>query len=398
MNKKLITAYIIFSVIVFLFCILWFAYRTINTRSGNREDARVFFDELEKSVTSAYLKGGGFDNPHFSSSMKTVFFQNDNLKALVVYSDTIEYLYATDSDYLVLKPGLANTWKNLPEYRYNRIVETKLSSPIAIPSVAELKMDGIYRIISRREVFPILRELLIALLSFIIITGILIILFPSLSKKISSVESMGVTQKPTTVDTSPAEELKGPAPAESVDEILPISEEKQPESNQGLYSPYSDLGWQEYLEERLNTELRRAASFDQDLVLLLACVSGLTKNDSLYRDLAKHVHEYFNFKDLCFEYGDSGFGVVIPNVDLDTGIEKVEDFKSRIDQQLSKEASRCHLSIGLSARNGRLISGHRIIKEAQSARKKAENDASGIIAFRVDPEKYRIYLASNGSR
>ena len=44
--------------------------------------------------------------------------------------------------------------------------------------------------------------------------------------------------------------------------------DKAPHAPKGLYSPESGLGWEEYLAERLNAELSRAASFEQDLVLL----------------------------------------------------------------------------------------------------------------------------------
>jgi GGDEF domain-containing protein len=158
----------------------------------------------------------------------------------------------------------------------------------------------------------------------------------------------------------------------------------------GLYSPTSDLGWEDYLEERLNTELRRAASFDQDLVLILLTLSGVYRNTEKYRSFADRVREFFTFRDLCFEFGQSGIGVIVPNIDLDQGIERYEDFRNA----KSNENMASHLHAGISSRNGRLIDGKRLIREASGAVDRARSEKTGIVAFRVDPEKYRSYIAS----
>ena len=146
--------------------------------------------------------------------------------------------------------------------------------------------------------------------------------------------------------------------------------------------------------ERLSAELRRAASFDQDLVLFLCAARGITKEGKLFADIAQGAIEFFSFRDLCFEYGNSGFGVVIPNIDLDQGIDRVEAFmaKANIITKGTKRAIK--ITSGLSARNGRLISGDRIMREAEGALRKARDEENGIVAFRVDPQKYREYLSS----
>jgi hypothetical protein len=53
--------------------------------------------------------------------------------------------------------------------------------------------------------------------------------------------------------------------------------------------------------------------------------------------------------------------------------------------------------MGLSARAGRLVEASRLLGEAAIAldRAKAEGDAK-IVAFKPDPDKYRLYLASKG--
>ena len=91
---------------------------------------------------------------------------------------------------------------------------------------------------------------------------------------------------------APQPELTGPA-AETRAETFAASSVP---ATGGMYSPDSELGWERYLAERLSAELKRAASFDQDLVLLLACVDGIKRNDSSYQELSRLAQEFFNFQ------------------------------------------------------------------------------------------------------
>ncbi|MDR0641743.1 MAG: hypothetical protein LBG07_04700, partial [Treponema sp.] len=56
------------------------------------------------------------------------------------------------------------------------------------------------------------------------------------------------------------------------------------------------------------------------------------------------------------------------------------------------------LRFGISSRSGRLIDAERIMLEAREALKRAaEDNASHIVAFKSDPEKYRQYVKSRNS-
>ena len=56
------------------------------------------------------------------------------------------------------------------------------------------------------------------------------------------------------------------------------------------------------------------------------------------------------------------------------------------------------LFMGISSRSGRLVDAQRLEKEAAAALDKARYEKdTRIVAFRPDPDKYRIYLASKGA-
>jgi len=416
MNKKFTTAFTVFSFLVFTFLIVWFVFRTINTRSGNLLSAREELEKLSQTVSSSYLAAGSFGSSYFTDKVQNKIDDTDRLKALIVSTDSgqIEFAFAVSKEYLPQQLVFEEPMTTPVVFSFNTITEESLTAASIVSSGEDIRLDAVFGILGRSEVFPIVRELLIGLLSFLLITAILIILYPFLAAKAAKPAEAGASEplwdapvpQPAEDDDFITEDESGekasiqePEPAPEAQPVRPaiIDQVTTDPESRGLYSPSTELGWERYLEERLSAELKRAASFDQDLVLLLGCVEGLKRSDSFYAELSQMAREFFNFQDLCFEYSTDGIGIIIPNVDLDQGIERVEGFQTRVDRRLDEIGGGKNLTLGLSARNGRLIGGKRIIREAKSALRRAKQESSGITAFRVDPEKYRNYISSQKS-
>ena len=186
-------------------------------------------------------------------------------------------------------------------------------------------------------------------------------------------------------------------PAFEPDEALP--DEEEDETPQGLYTPRGNIGWESYTIDRLNSELQRCASFEQDLVFFAIEYESDESNDSLYRQIADEAVSYFLMRDLIFESGEKGLSVIVPSINLEQGIAKSEEFRSRIITKYPEfliginGAQKLQLCIGLSSRSGRLIDAERLILEASKALEKAlEEPASPVIGFKSDPEKYREFV------
>lgn len=166
----------------------------------------------------------------------------------------------------------------------------------------------------------------------------------------------------------------------------------------GLYSPLSGLGWEAYLPDRLDAELRRAAGFEQDLCLLLLSNSVAEVGSRAYGLLAKGFVEFFTFRDLSFEYGVTGMAAVLPNVDVEHGLRMAEEFLRKVGNRLAEQAegkAAAGLAIGISARAGRLVEASRVLDEARAALERAQRDGSGskAVAFKPDPDRYRNFVA-----
>jgi hypothetical protein len=188
------------------------------------------------------------------------------------------------------------------------------------------------------------------------------------------------------------------APPAATGEESTVEEAGEP---QGLFSPRGNVGWESYTEDRLESELHRSASTEQDLTLI---VMGFREPEKLTREQFQRFAEeavlYFGHRDLIFEHGERGLRVIRPNYSLEQALAASEEFNSRILSGLPRPAgSRVDLRFGISSRSGRLINAERIMMEAEEALSRAvEDPVSHSVAFKSDPEKYRRYISGRNPR
>ncbi len=165
------------------------------------------------------------------------------------------------------------------------------------------------------------------------------------------------------------------------------------ESEKGLFSPASGFGWESYLETRLESELVRAASSEQDLALAVIKIPGMTKESDYYGNICQVLQNFFQFKDFIFECGEDGFAAIMQRCDIDQAMQNAELLHAEMTGALSSAGQSSKPLIGISSRSLRLISAERLKNEAQQALAHASGEAdSPIIAFRVNPEKYRKFM------
>lgn len=164
-----------------------------------------------------------------------------------------------------------------------------------------------------------------------------------------------------------------------------------------LDAQLSSLSSADQLEKSLDEELSRAAASEQDVSLVLIRIKGLEHGNDASTQIVSLLTEKCGNQGQFFEYASDGYALIIRNTTLDSALASSENIESSIQRILSDSGIRATSAIGIASRTQRLISGSRLITEADQAVSHALEDTdSPIIAFRVDPEKYRKYLAENG--
>jgi GGDEF domain-containing protein len=377
MNRRILNFYYIISVIFLLFILIFTAYRLKITIDANREESTENLESLRISALSVYLAEGDFIAEYFKTTMRQEFLTTDRLVLLAIYSsrEGILYLLSKDQRYLVEAPTAAGStrWNGAPEYTLRPLYESPITLLFSPGIRNDLYIDGIFQDLEGTQVYPILREIFYIVLVYLLIATVFLL-------------AAATSRDPETFTASKPRWSRPTPPARTRD-----LEKTSATTAGGLFSPETGLGWNDHLAQRLGSELERAAASDQDLSLLLISSSELDRHN--LKVLGKYILEVFPFRDLAFEYDSRAAAVILPDKDLDQSLQEARGFQSRLR---SDSWSRpVNISIGMSARNGRLISPNRLLTEVSQALQQAESAGGGqIIAFRADPDKYRSAIAT----
>ena len=194
------------------------------------------------------------------------------------------------------------------------------------------------------------------------------------------------TEEKAAAETSPAAEAPAAEPAKlPVDEIAPASTEPS-----GLFDPDTGIGWESYLLTRLDNEIDRATASEIDLSLFVFKLPSVERKSEVFKNICNYLAIQFQFKDLLFEHRNDCIVAIQISMNVDEALNLADKLYSDISNMINSNSCR----IGISSRSIRMVSGARLILEAEQAIEHADAK-SPVIAFRVDSEKYRQLMEGN---
>ncbi|MDR3021024.1 MAG: hypothetical protein LBU66_09030 [Treponema sp.] len=351
--------------------------------------------EFSKIADTALFAGmQSFMDQKFIDTMNHALSSSKTIEALIITGPEGEYAFEKQK-------GRAVTWVNNTPRFINRVSLSNQSHyrPLPINDIRNANIKAVAGAYDYYEFQGILKETLFLIL--IGFTGAFFTMLFVTIRKPADIPPVIYVSNQERPKPAPVEPIREPAPEPAsqpvyAPRIEPINESLN-NTPKGLYSPRSNIGWEEYLIDRLNSELHRCASTEKDLTLIIMEFPDI-KNDTMFAQAADEAVSFFSSRDLLFEYGKHGIAAILPNDVLEAGIVKSERFHNRIMEKFPHGYnSRSSLCIGLSSRAGRLLNAERLILETNEALKKAKTDPkSSIIAFKSDPEKYRNYIRKQG--
>lgn len=165
------------------------------------------------------------------------------------------------------------------------------------------------------------------------------------------------------------------------------------EEPRGLYSPTTGLGWKEYLVERLDAEIARATSTDQDMSFVIIKIRDIDFSSINMQRISSILLDTFTFKDMLFEYSDNitlGFAGILQDMYIDGAVKICDSLFSKIKKEIYLTGQEPSIGIGISTRACRLADAKVIITEAEAAVSRAlQNKDDPIVGFKPSAEKYR---------
>lgn len=145
------------------------------------------------------------------------------------------------------------------------------------------------------------------------------------------------------------------------------------------------------LDEHLTTELEN----DGDTSLVIVKIANLEEGTPLYANIANVLNEQFKESGIVHAYKADGFAVIVKNANLNSSTAIAEPLHAHISELVSESGFEARVTVGISSKAERKIEAARLIKEADQAEAHAKEDLnSPIVAFRVNPEKYRQMILS----
>ena len=150
---------------------------------------------------------------------------------------------------------------------------------------------------------------------------------------------------------------------------------------------------------RVDNEILRCTKSNQDISVISLRIAGIDWTKDEGQAVCSCVKEQLSSPDLIFEKGDDAFTAALPDTNVNEAISVAEDLYASIDEILAQYKNDSIIGIGISSRSLRMISGERLSNEAEVALNHAmEDESSPIVAFKVDPQKYRNFLAAQAEQ
>ena len=361
-------------ILIYIAAIAFGAVRIIINMGDRRNHAKAEFDVIADRAASSAVFLGFMSEAYQETIRDFLHFSNTPILGIIITGPAGEYAFERE-------PGSGLVWSgNNPRLKtgigYPR---EPFHLPLRIEGQRNVNIYAVYSNIDYDFFLNVLRDTLLAVL-FTLAAALITLIIELIFKH----KSPGYVSRPA-ARTVYREAASAPAAAPP--------EQESPGTPRGLFTPRGNIGWESYIHDRLESELHRCASSEKDLTFLVMEFPGRISND-LYRKFAEETVSFFSMRDLVFEKGEKGISVIVPDMDLDTGMIKAEEFFNRIISRMPESFNdRSLLRIGLSSRSGRLIDAERFMREADAALEKAAEDSvSPITAFRSDPDKYREFV------
>ena len=363
-------------------------YQIIQNMEQRRNLAEREFYRLTETASSAAVFQGFMSDAYRETITDFLRYESRTLLGVIITSANGQYAFEQN-------PGGAVIWMGTtPRFKSGPAFPARTLHPLTLriednAFVNVVTVEAVHSLVDNNHLLWVLRNILLAVLGTLALAFITFIIELNLKNR---AHLRGAAAKDT---ASPGATAGVPGAVSLEEEAGILQAAFSSTAPQGLFSTRSNIGWQEHTAERLAAELHRCASFEQELSVLAMDFKGAeTMNDALYRQFADEAVTFFAVRDLIFEAGENGITVIIPDMAMEEAMQKGEEFRRRAGIKLPKTfEARDSLYVGVSSRSGRVIEAERLLLEAATALEKTQEEpVSPIVAFKIDPEKYRQFI------
>ncbi len=363
MSERALRWYLAFSVAFFVGVAAVLVVRVTVVRGENVRRAESDLETLAAALADGWNRTE--DLPDALERAKA----NHTVRAISVFRTNtgLDYLWARSSAYL--SPGTApgdGLLPGTPAFTIDQLTEIELSRATAIDGEPHV-VAAVYRVLDRSATFPLLRDSLVALLSFALLTVVVAIV-----------------------------SLAGTQTAQGTDRVKDDGGRTALPSDKTAAGCVDGVSAETSLPRKLTLELERSAFNEQDFSVAVLEFSGLSRRENDFSAATDSVLDFFTFEDMIFAFGENQLVVLFPGSGLADTLSSLERYQRHFWQQRSAwdGGGEVELFAGASSRNGRLVDGPRILHESEAALRESYESSGHIVGFDPDPDRFRSFLTA----
>ncbi len=402
MSKSIPAAFTALTVVFFLGLALTFVFRMDHRRAENLQYRESELRKVVNQLAVAYRDGV----PPASPTTREIISEHlqeprgPRVFAVYTYDDGLEYLWTYSPAYIRTGPRAKVSVPGVPAFSYNHLTEGQLSRQIRYSGDESWIVDAIYPLLLGSDFFTPLRDSLIALIAFALITlltaGVnarrpIRSAYPDYAAQPQSRQAHTAVSAPVqrpkarsrvrsdlseqfdTRENSQRLPPSGVTIKDGARENYDFESTKEPQTRPAPATPT--------LSQRVNEAVQKAAAEDENLVLAVVQFPETSQAHELQRVLPGDTQ--------VTDLQDGRFAVLLPEHDISEALRRFE----RLQAARAAAHEIPTPAVGLSARNRRLVSGDRLINEARIALRRAEHEPKRLMAFSPDANRFRDYIA-----
>lgn len=410
MKNKFVFVYSILASVSILFAVAFLSFNLVKEYQNSSKKTQTRFEQIQKRINFS-LENPQYENSLFSGITKQLNESNDISYLVISQNEKTVFVY----------PG------NLAQKPNSPLIKQMYNSFYFENSVISVDF-GLFLI--SPQIISFYTKISFLIILIVTILSLLVILFANFKNENSVTDDENSEEEieiDTKIEVEKTNEIEKSEQDENLNQISNDEQDEKTKENEnieqndvleqieeigeptesslkiedsgenspkGLFSPITGLGWENYLLTRLDNELNRAIASEIDMSVFIFQLENLNRQSEIFTKICDYLCVQFQFNDLVFEYKEDCIVAIMLNMDLDTSLNFADNLLIKINDELEQTNSKCF--IGISTRSIRMISGERILNEAEQALLHAKEDKdSQIIAFRVNTEKYLKYLESN---
>ena len=347
MKKKSVIIYSVFAIAFYIFSLILFG----SSLYKEAQEGKLKSEESFNFISNKLIQATSRTDFELEAARILSKFANS--------SDRIaEVSFKANQAYIFLYPD-----NPVPDSRYLKNFTYSYSD-----SQKTYKLDAKIYIIRPARIFNFGKTSFLLILAVTVITLVLIVIVSN-TEKSSDGENSENDEAATEEENKSSDE--GSAESSEDDEVTEVQ---------------SQVSFNSTLTE----SLRDSISNEKEFAIFVMKILGIERTTEEYRKLIELLSDRLKVQNMVFEGKNDTLIILKQDTNLDENLTLAENTINEIENTFPE--SKPVIYTGISNRNCRIVTGERLLFEAEAALEHAEEAEEKVIAFRANTEQYNDFM------